>query len=450
MKKILVLGAGLSTPSLIDYLLEHAEAHDWHVHVGDFDDKSAERRVHDHPRGTAFKFDVFDDEQRTGEVRLADIVISMLPARMHFLVAKTCMQYKKDMVTASYVSNEVRQFHEEAKIKGLLLLNELGLDPGIDHMSAMHIIDRIKGEGGELIAFRSSTGGLVAPRSDNNPWNYKFTWNPRNVVLAGQGGAQFIRRGAYKYIPYHKVFTRLQTIHIEGYGEFEVYPNRDSLKYRSAYGIDDIPSMFRGTIRRPGFSKTWNALVQLGATDDSYVVENSENLTYREFFNGFLKYDKVSTVEEKLADYVGFEGDSFDMYKLRWLGIFQEKKIGLRDATPAQIVQQLLEEKWNLAHEDRDLIVMQHQFEYKLGKKYYKTTSSMAVEGVDNVHTAMAITVGLPVAIGCRLRLEGKITTTGVQIPTLSSIYEPILEELATHDIVFREEVHEIEEPNGG
>lgn len=450
MKKILVLGAGLSTPSLINYLLEHAEEHNWQVHVGDYDEKAAASRVRSHPRGKAFKFDVFNDEQRTSEIRSADIVISMLPARMHYLVAKTCMQFKKDMVTASYVSNEVKQFHEEAKVSGILLLNELGLDPGIDHMSAMHIIDRIKKEGGELIAFKSSTGGLVAPRYDNNPWNYKFTWNPRNVVLAGQGGAQFIKRGMYKYIPYHKIFTRLQTINIEGYGEFEVYPNRDSLKYRSAYGIDDIPSMFRGTIRRPGFSKTWNALVQLGATDDSYVVENSEKLTYREFFNGFLKYDKVRTVEDKLAEYVGFAGDSFDMYKLRWLGIFQDRKIGLKNATPAQIVQKLLEEKWRLAPDDKDLIVMQHQFEYKLKEKYYRILSSMAVEGQDSVQTAMAITVGLPVAIGCRLRLEGKITPTGVQIPTLASIYEPILEELATHNIVFREELMEISEPNGG
>lgn len=450
MKKILVLGAGLSTPSLINYLLDQADDHNWEVSVGDYDENAAKLRVHDHPRGVAFKFDVFNDEQRTREISKADIVISMLPARLHFLVAKTCMLHKKDMVTASYVSGEVKQFHEEAKMNGILLLNELGLDPGIDHMSAMQIIHRIKDEGGELIAFKSSTGGLVAPRYDNNPWNYKFTWNPRNVVLAGQGGAQFIKRGSYKYIPYHKVFTRLQTIHIEGYGEFEVYPNRDSLKYRNAYGIDDIPSMFRGTIRRPGFSKTWNALVQLGATDDSYIVENSENLTYRAFFNGFLKYDKVRSVEEKLSEYVGFAQDSFDMYKLRWLGIFEEKKIGLKNATPAQIVQKLLEKKWKLAPEDKDLIVMQHQFEYKLKDKYYRILSSMAVEGKDSVQTAMAITVGLPVAIGCRLRLEGGITATGVQIPTLASIYEPILNELASHNIVFKEEVMEIEEPNGG
>ncbi len=241
----------------------------------------------------------------------------MLPARLHFMVADTCLKYKKNLVTASYVSKEIKKFENEAKESGILFLNEVGLDPGIDHMSAMQIIDSIKAEGGELVSFKSSTGGLVAPKFDNNPWNYKFTWNPRNVVIAGQGGAQLIKRGMYKYIPYHKLFTRLQIINIDGYGEFEVYPNRDSLSYRSAYGIDDIPSMFRGTIRRPGFSKTWNTLVQLGVTDDSFVVENSENLTYRDFTNSFLKYDKLRSVEDKFADYVGIDQDSFSMYKIR-------------------------------------------------------------------------------------------------------------------------------------
>jgi len=449
MKKILVLGAGLSTPTLIDYLLDHADEKDWQVRVGDIDENIAKLRINGKNRGKAFKFDVFDDDQRTAEIKNADIVISMLPARMHYLVAKACVNNKKDMVTASYVSKEVKEFHKEAKEKGILLLNELGLDPGIDHLSAMQIIDRIKKEGGELIGFKSSTGGLVAPKYDNNPWNYKFTWNPRNVVIAGQGGAQLIKRGSYKYIPYHKLFTRLVPINIEGYGEFEVYPNRDSLKYRSVYGIDDIPSMFRGTIRRPGFSKTWNALVQLGATDDSYIVENSENLTYRDFFNGFLRYDKVRTVEEKLAEYVGFADDSFDMYKLRWLGIFEEEKIGIKNATPAQIVQKMLDKKWQLDSGDKDMIVMQHDFEYKLKGTYYKLLSSMVVEGKDNVNTAMAITVGLPLAIGCKLILERKITSTGVLVPTLASIYEPILNELAEYGIVFKETKKEMKEPNG-
>lgn len=449
MKQILVLGAGLSSPTLIRYLLEHAEENKWFIRVGDYSEETAQKRVNGHSHGEAFKFDVYNDDQRTKEIRKANIVISMLPAKMHFLVAKTCIRFKRDMVTASYVSKEIKAFHEEARANGIILLNELGLDPGIDHMSAMQIIDKIKNKGGELISFKSSTGGLVAPKFDNNPWNYKFTWNPRNVVLAGQGGAQLIRRGMYKFIPYHKLFSRLQRVEIDGYGEFEAYPNRDSLKYRSAYGIDGIPTMYRGTIRRPGFSRTWNYLVQLGATDDSFVIENSENLTYRDFTNSFLRYDKTQSVEEKLAEYLNIDPDSFDLYKLRWLGIFEAKKIGLKQATPAQILQQILEEKWGLSPDDKDMIVMQHEFEYKLDEKYYRITSSMVVEGKNSVDTAMAITVGLPVAMGCKLILSGKIGNTGVQIPTLPDIYNPVLEELAPFGIQFTEKTEEIEEPNG-
>ncbi|MCF8367911.1 MAG: saccharopine dehydrogenase NADP-binding domain-containing protein [Bacteroidales bacterium] len=449
MKKILVLGAGLSTPTLISYLLKNSDVNGWQVTVGDISKEIAEQRINGHTNGKAIQFDVNDEEQRNSEIGHADIVISMLPARMHYLVAGTCLKFKKNMVTASYVSKEIKKLDTEARELGVLFLNEVGLDPGIDHMSAMQIIDSIKAEGGELVSFKSSTGGLVAPKFDNNPWNYKFTWNPRNVVLAGQGGAQLIKRGMYKYIPYHKLFTRLLTIDIDGYGEFEVYPNRDSLSYRTAYGIDNIPSMFRGTIRRPGFSKTWNTLVQLGVTDDSFVIENSENLTYREFTNSFLRYDKVRTVEDKFAEYVGIDSDSFSMYKIRWLGLFSNEKIGLKKATPAQILQKKLEEKWALEPEDKDMIVMQHGFEYKLNDKYYQITSSMVVEGKDNTDTAMAITVGLPVAIGCKLILEGKITGTGIKIPTSEDIYKPILEELANYKIVFKEEKKEIDEPNG-
>jgi len=449
MKKILVLGAGLSTPSLITYLLENSEKSEWQVSVGDISEEVAASRINNHPNGRAFAFDVNNEEQKNTEIKNADIVISMLPARLHSIVADSCLKFKKNLVTASYVAKDIKALEEKVKKTGILFLNEVGLDPGIDHMSAMDIIDSIKAEGGELLSFKSSTGGLVAPKYDNNPWNYKFTWNPRNVVLAGQGGAQLIWKGMYKYIPYHKLFTRLQTINFDGYGEFEVYPNRDSLGYRSAYGIESIPSMLRGTIRRPGYSKTWNTLVQLGVTDDSFVIENSENLTYRDFTNSFLRYDRDRTVEDKFAEYVGIDHDSFSLYKIRWLGLFSDKKIGLKRATPAQILQNLLEEKWGLEPDDKDMIVMQHGFEYKLKGKFYRIISSMVVEGKDNIDTAMAITVGLPVAIGCKLILEGKIKDTGVKIPTSENIYKPILKELANYGIVFKEEKMEIPEPNG-
>jgi saccharopine dehydrogenase (NADP+, L-glutamate forming) len=440
MKKILVLGAGLSTPTLIKYLLDNSTEYNWKVTVGDISLDLAKQRIQGHPNGRALQFDIFNDEQRADEIGDTDIVISMLPARLHYLVVRTCLKFKKDLVTASYVTAEIKSFQDEARENGMIILNEMGLDPVIDHMSAMRIIDNIKSEGGKLTAFRSSTGGLVAPRYDNNPWNYKFTWNPRNVVVAGQGGAQFISYGSYKHVPYHKVFTRLQKIFIDGYGEFEVYPNRDSLKYRSEYGIDDIPTMFRGTVRKPGFSKTWNALVQAGVTDDSYVVESSENLTYKDFINSFLRYREGKTVEEKFAEYTGLEPDSFDMYKLRWLGLFEEEKIGLKNATPAQILQKRLEEKWKLGSDDRDMIVMQHRFEYQMNGGNQALVSSMVVEGIDPVHTAMAQTVGLPAAIATKMILLGEINLSGVHIPTKKMIYDPVLNELENYGIAFKEQ----------
>lgn len=447
MKNILVLGAGLSTPSLINYLLKHAESQNWQVRIGDISEEMAKQRVGSRAQGIAFQFDVFNDDQRAEEIRNADIVISMLPARLHYLVVRSCLRFKKDLVTASYATKDIREFDQEARENGMILLNEMGLDPGIDHMSAMQIIDRIRENGGTLTAFRSSAGGLVAPKYDNNPWNYKFTWNPRNVVVAGQGGAQFISHGSYKHVPYHKVFTRLQQIHVDGYGEFEVYPNRDSLKYRSEYGIDAIPTMFRGTIRRPGFSKTWNALVQVGATDDSYIVENSEKLTYREFMNSFLRFKEDKQIEDKFAEYAGLETDSFDMYKLRWLGLFDEEKIGVKNATPAQILQKRLAEKWKLDADDHDMIVMQHRFEYDMEGEKHTLVSSMVVEGIDSIETAMARTVGLPVGIATRMILAGDIPLTGVHIPTKAAIYEPVLKELEKYDIRFHEKdsVHAVE-----
>ncbi len=441
MKKIFLIGAGLSSSTLIKYLLDNSEEHNWKVRVGDMSLETAERKIGAHKNGEALKFDIYDENQREDEIKNADIVISMLPARMHHMVAECCLKHSVNMVTASYVSKEIKAMADEAKQKGVLILNEMGVDPGIDHMSAMAVIHSIKEKGGELTAFRSYTGGLVAPKFDNNPWNYKFTWNPRNVVLAGQGSAaQIIVNGLYKYIPYHKLFQRYESTEVLDYGEFEVYPNRDSLAYRKTYDIENIPTMVRGTMRRPGFCKAWDTFVQLGATDDTYTLENSENMTYREFLNTFLKYEKGVSAEEKIMKYLNISEDSIVMYKLRWLGVFKNEKIGLKNATPAQILQSLLEKKWALEEEDIDMIAMQHKFEYKLEDKLHEITSSMVVEGQDNIHTAMSITVGVPVAIAVKMILTGKIKETGVHVPVKKDIYEPVMKELEDYGIKFIEE----------
>ncbi len=446
MKKIVLLGAGLSATTLIKYLLKNAEANNWNVLIGDIDLALAKKKVNNSPYGEAFAFDVQNEIQRTEIVKSADVVISMLPAFMHHLIAEECVKHNVHMVTASYVSPQVKALDQKAKEKVVALLNELGVDPGIDHMSAMKVIDDIRKQGGKILSFKSCTGGLIAPQYDNNIWNYKFTWNPRNVVLAGQGVSRFLRNGRYKYVPYHKLFDRVQTTQVLDYGEFEIYPNRDSLQYRETYDLQDIESIFRGTMRRPGYAAAWNVFVQLGVTDDTYTLENSENMTYRQFINSYLKYDPIKAVELKLAEYVDIPVDGEIMKKLKWLGIFDDRKIALPNATPAQIMQKLLEEKWSLDPEDKDMIAMQHEFVFEIDGKKKKHISSMVVIGENTEDTAMSMTVGLPVAIATKLLLNGTINTPGVHVPVKPFMYEPILKELEEYGIKFIDEVHDFVE----
>lgn len=439
MKRVLVLGAGLSASSLIHYLLEHSVQYKWKVRIGDLSIDLARKKSQGYSRAEAFQFDVFNESQRRTEIQTSDVVVSMLPARFHHLVAKDCVALGVHMLTASYVSEEVRALDAEACKKGVLLLNEIGVDPGIDHMSAMQLIDRIRLAGGQLNAFSSSTGGLVAPQYDNNPWHYKFTWNPRNVVVAGQGVARYRQKGAYKYVPYHQLFKRIETVEIPGYGSFEIYPNRDSLLYQKVYGLDGIATLFRGTMRRKGYSSAWDVFVQLGMTDDSFVVADSEHITYRAFTNMFLAYDKSRSVEVKLADYIGIPVDGPIMEKLKWAGIFENRIVGLRAATPAKILQHLLEPKWKLEETDKDMIVMRHVFEYEKAGQNRRLTSTMVVQGKDPVHTAMSITVGIPLAIATKMLLTDQLSLRGVQLPIGPAIYEPVLTELQSYGVKFEE-----------
>ena len=441
MKKILVIGAGRSAVTLIKYLLDNSSANNWQVKVADFSIELADQAVGNHNNGKAIFFNVTDEKQRESEIENADIVISMLPASLHITVAKDCVRLGKNLVTASYVSAEITELDEAAKQAGILLLNEIGLDPGIDHMSAMQVIDEIKENGGELTSFKSFCGGLVHPDYDNNPWNYKFTWNPRNVVLAGQGTAQYIENGDYKYIPYTSLFERTEYMEVLDAGEFEGYANRDSLSYRKSYGLDDIPTLFRGTLRRKGYSEAWNVFVQLGMTDDTYKLENSASITNREFINMFLPFNDALTVEEKLCKQFSLTTDSVIFQKIAWLSAFSENKVGMENASPAQILQAICEKKWTLGSEDKDMIVMQHQFEYVQNGEQKKLNSSLLVFGDDPRYTSMAKTVGLPVAIATKLILSGAIKSTGVKIPTTKDIYVPVLKELEENGINFVEEL---------
>ncbi len=442
LRKILIVGAGKSTSYLINYFLEKSESEKLHITIGDINPKAISEKFATHAACTILKLDVFNDEERQKAINNSTIVVSMLPARFHILVAEDCITYSKHLITASYVSDKIKSLDKQAKEKGLVFMNEIGLDPGIDHMSAMQLLDSIRNKGGKILLFESFTGGLVAAESDTNLWNYKFTWNPRNVVLAGQGGAaQFIQEGTYKYIPYQKLFRRTEFFNIPGYGQFEGYANRDSLNYREAYGLHDVLTLYRGTLRKVGFSKAWDIFVQLGMTDDSYTIENSLGMRYREFVNLFLPYSPTDSVELKLRHYLNIDQDDIIWSKLIELDLFNaNKKITLEKATPAQILQEILEASWSLNEDDKDMIIMYHKIGYEQDGKKYQIDANMVVIGENRTYTAMAKTVGLPTAIATLLVLNKKITTPGVQIPLTKEVYTPILKDLENYGLLFTEQ----------
>jgi saccharopine dehydrogenase-like NADP-dependent oxidoreductase len=442
MKNILLLGAGRSASVLIDYLLSNAPQENWLLAIGDVRVDHLSGSVLTNPLVRAFTFDVHDAAQREEEISKADVVISMLPAMFHPLVATTCLAQAKHLVTASYVPEDIKQLHAQAQEKGLMFLMECGLDPGIDHMSAMQIIHHLQGQGATITSFKSFTGGLMAPESDTNPWHYKFTWNPRNVILAGQSTAKYIENGSYKYIPYPRLFSRTETFAVEGYGLFDGYANRDSLGYREPYGLQEIPTMLRGTLRRPGYCQAWQVLVQLGLPDDTYFLDNPQEMTYRELVESFLPagHDTAS-LRERIAEYVGIAPDAKELDLIDWAGLLEDEPIAMITATPAQALEKLLTQKWQLSPGDKDMIVMLHLFEYELDGQKHKLTSSLVVLGDDEVHTAMAKTVGLPVGIATKLLLQGNLKQTGVVVPLQTELYTAILQELQTYGVEFQERV---------
>ncbi|WP_434037453.1 saccharopine dehydrogenase family protein [Formosa sp. 4Alg 33] len=441
MRHILIIGSGKSTSYLIWYLLDKSEAENIHLTIADITIDYAKKRTKNHANVSTIKFDIFDDITRKKLIKNADIIISMLPARFHIKVAKDCLKFGKNLITASYISDELQALNDAVTEKGLIFMNEIGVDPGMDHMSAMQVINRIRSKGGKLILFESFTGGLVAPEHDTNLWNYKFTWNPRNVVVSGQGGtAKFLQENTYKYIPYHRLFRRTEFLEIDGYGQFEAYANRDSLKYQSVYGLDNIKTLYRGTMRRVGFSRAWNMFVQLGMTDDSYIMEDSEHLSYRDFVNAFLPYSPSDSVEIKFRHQLKIDQDDVVWNKFLELDLFNpHKKANLKQATPAQILQHILTQSWTLNKADKDMIVMYHKFGYELNGKNHQIDATMVTKGEDQVYTAMAKTVGLPVAIATLAILNKQITTPGVQRPITKEVYTPILKELENFEIKFTE-----------
>ena len=440
MRKVLIVGAGKSSPFLIKYLIENSVTENLFILIADANLQNL-KKINKNKRCKTILFDINDVNQKNKLIQDADIVISLLPAHLHISIAKTCLELNTNLLTASYISEEMKSLNNEVKKRNLIFLNEMGLDPGIDHMSAKKIIDRIQADKKEIISFKSFTGGLIAPMSDNNLWNYKFTWNPRNVVKAGQGSpAKFIEKGKYKYVPYHRLFDNTETINIDEMGEFEVYPNRDSLKYRKLYNLEDIQTMKRGTIRKVGFSKSWNMLIKLGLTDDSYRISNSKNMSIREFTNCFLPYDPNKSVEKKIQKELKIKSFNEEMSKLKAIYLFDDKKkISTENGTPAEILEEILKDAWKLEKNDRDMIIMYHEFKYKHINKIKKTISTMVCIGDNKEYTAMSKTVGLPLAIASILILNKKINIKGIIRPIHQEIYDPVLKKLNQFNINFKE-----------
>lgn len=435
MKNILVIGAGRTSSSLINYLLDKSAEFGWLITIADQSLELAEQKAANHPRAKAIQFNVMDSEQRSLFIGKADIVISLLPETLHVHLVKDCIKHRVNLVSASYVSPEMASFNDEAASAGLVFLNEMGLDPGIDHMETMKLLAKVKAKGGKLISLRSFGGGLVASDSDDNPWGYKITWNPMNVVMAGVASARYVKDEKLKIVPYNRLFRDVSIVEVPGLGKFESYPNRDSIKYRRIYNIPRIPNVFRGSIRKIGFCKAWNALVQIGLTDNRYLVPDSNKFKYSEWLSFYLDKKNGISVKQALMDFLNEPEDSDVLKKIEWLGLLSDEKIMLTDVSPAEILLDLLKRKWKFTEKDRDMVILQTEVEYEIENRIEKIISSLVVYGEPGYNTAMATTVGLPLGVGAKLILNNSVKEKGVIIPTHADIYKPALKELAEHGI---------------
>jgi len=431
MKNILVIGAGRTSSSLINYLLDKSKELDWIITVADQSLEIAEEKVANHPRAKAIMFDVLDDEQRAVQISKADIVVSLLPETFHINLVKDCIKFRVHLVTASYISQQMALFDNEVKDAGLIFLNEMGLDPGIDHMDTMRLISKVKDNGGNLISLKSYGGGLIAPECDDNPWGYKITWNPMNVVTAGMASARYVKDEKLKIVPYNRVFRETHLVEVPGLGKFESYPNRDSIKYRRIYDIPHIPNVFRGSLRKIGFCKAWNALIQIGLTDNRYIVPDSDKFNYNDWISFYFDKKNGKSTKQALIDFLGEQEESDIIKKIEWLGLLSEEKIQLSDVSPAEILLDLLKRKWKFGENDKDMVILQTELEYEIGNKIEKLVSSLVLYGKPKFNTAMSASVGLPLGIGTKLILNNSIKEKGVIIPIYPDIYEPAMIELA-------------------
>jgi len=434
MKHILVLGAGQSSPFLIHYLLDLAEQHNWFVTVGDRDADLAARRVDKHARGQAVAVDANDITLLATLIKKANLVVNLLAPAFQHQIAIECVDLKAHMVSASYRSRNVQDLNGEAQRKGVLILNEVGLDPGIDHMTAMKVINEIRQRGGRVTSFVSYGSGVPAPDSCSNPLRYAITWNPRNVVMAAEFGAQYMINGKIKIVPYTDVFARSWPVQVEGIGTMEAYPNRDSLSYRETYGLEHTQQMIRGTLRYPGWSETWLQIVRLGLPNESLRIPRLAERSYAELVEMFLPRTAAgATLEERVAFHLKISPTGKIMDNLRWLGLFSEEPAGPVGETMAEAMIALLGRKLTLGPKERDMVVIQHELEVEYPEernRREKHVSTLITYGEPGGFTAMSRTVGLPAALAVKLILTGALPLTGSHIPTHPAVYTPILEGL--------------------
>lgn len=433
MKTILLFGAGKSATVLIDYLIKESEINKWKFIIADFDKEQILLKTKNSKFAEAVALDIQDEKKRSKLIEKAHVVISMMPADLHFLIAKDCVEYRKHLLTASYLDKNIKSLQDEINDRKLLFLCEMGLDPGIDHMSAMQLIHNIKAKGGELTSFKSHCGGLVAPEDDDNPWHYKISWNPRNVVMAGKAGAEYLQDNKNISLGYEQLFENKETVTIDDktIGELGYYPNRDSLSYLPVYQLQNIKTFVRTTLRYPGFITGWKNIIALKLTSEEVFYE-TDNLSLKDFFTEHLQKNNVAEIINK--------ADEKFKNQLAYLGYNDTETLinkGLCNA--ATVLQFMLETKLKLKPADKDMIVMLHQLEYTKPAEYYKIESSLIVKGEDSLRTAMAKTVGLPLGIAAKLILTGELKIKGLHIPILPAIYEPVLAALAEEGIQFKE-----------
>lgn len=438
MKNILLFGAGKSATSLIEYLLTNAPRQKWHITVADHDIMLIKSKTGKSYYVTPAALDIRDQAARQKLIQETDLVISLLPPALHITVAKDCLEFGKNLLTASYIDPEVRKLEKDIEKAGLLFMYEMGLDPGIDHMSAMKLIHSIEKKGGQISAFRSYCGGLISPESNDNPWQYKISWNARNIVLAGNSGAVYREKGKVKEVSYQQLFDQSKTIQIPSLGKLAYYPNRDSLGYMSAYKLEDIPTFMRATLRYPDFCEGWSTLLKLGLTDDTTKLQ-TDNLSYFDWTCQQFKPDPRLSHEENIAQHLSISAKSKIIRQLKFLGLLSNDPVHLGEQTNANVLQHVVETRLGMQSSDKDMIVMTHEIEFERRGMTTKLHSYMVALGDDNIHTAMAKTVGLPLGIMAKLLLQQKVSLTGLQIPIMPDIYNPVLKELEEYNIRFEE-----------